>query len=187
MLLGLSLLAFNVQRLLEIALTHTFLFCDCSCFGRFQLKGVKKMVIMNLEAHRMRNKMTSIIYSMSLGFIIFLIVSYKLQISATELRKLQRKGAYLSLTTIDQTLITPDSLDAALRFNEDLIEAHGFITPAMSDLPQALIDSMYAGDYARLNVEEIEVFGIQPSVFNASLDDFNVPYWTSKSKLSLGE
>jgi hypothetical protein len=46
---------------------------------------------------------------------------------------------------------------------------------------------MYAGDYARLNVQEIEVFGIQPSVFNASLDDFNVPYWTSKSKLSLSE
>jgi len=67
MLLGLSLLAFNLQRFLEIVFTHVFLF--------FEKKSMKMMVIKNLSAHRMRNKMTSIIYSIALGFIIFLVVS----------------------------------------------------------------------------------------------------------------
>lgn len=70
MLFGLSLLAFNLQRFLEIIFTYFFL-----CFEK---KSMKQMVLKNLTAHRMRNKMTSIIYSIALGFIIFLIVSYKL-------------------------------------------------------------------------------------------------------------
>ena len=75
MLFGLSLLAFNLQRGLEIILTHIFLF--------YEDKSMKLMVLKNLTAHKVRNKMTSIIYSIALGFIIFLIVSYNLQIKAT--------------------------------------------------------------------------------------------------------
>jgi hypothetical protein len=72
MLLGLVMLAFNLQRFVEILFTHVML-----CFEK---KSMKKMVQINLTAHRERNKMTSIIYSMSLGFIIFLIVSYRTQL-----------------------------------------------------------------------------------------------------------
>ena len=35
MLLGLTMLAFNIQRLIEIVLTEVFLFCECACCGRF--------------------------------------------------------------------------------------------------------------------------------------------------------
>jgi hypothetical protein len=77
MLFGLSLLSFNLQRSLEIILTHVVL--------AFERTSMKTMVLKNLTAHKMRNKMTSIIYSIALGFIIFLIVSYNLQIKTTEL------------------------------------------------------------------------------------------------------
>ena len=89
MLFGLSLLAFNVQRFLEIVLTHIFLF--------FEQSSMKQMVTKNLTAHRLRNKMTSIIYSIALGFIIFLIVSYNLQIKSIALNELSGKGCYLQL------------------------------------------------------------------------------------------
>ena len=81
MLFGLSLLSFNLQRFLEILLTHVFL-----CF---ETPSMKNMVVKNLSAHKMRNKMTSIIYSIALGFIIFLIVSYNLQMKSVELTDLQ--------------------------------------------------------------------------------------------------
>jgi hypothetical protein len=74
MLFGLSLLAFNIQRFIEIILTHLILF--------WETISMQQMVKKNLTAHRMRNKMTSIIYSIALGFIIFLIVSYNLQIKS---------------------------------------------------------------------------------------------------------
>lgn len=39
---------------------------------------MRKLVLNNLTAHKMRNKLTAIIYSLSIGFIIFMIVAYKL-------------------------------------------------------------------------------------------------------------
>jgi hypothetical protein len=42
---------------------------------------MRRLVLKNLTAHKMRNKMTSLIFSLAIGFIVFLIVSYKLQIT----------------------------------------------------------------------------------------------------------
>lgn len=77
MLYGLSLLAFNLQRFVEIILTYIFLFWEKS--------SMRQMIFKNLTAHKLRNKMTSIIFSISIGFVIFLVVIYKLQIMSTEL------------------------------------------------------------------------------------------------------
>jgi hypothetical protein len=70
MLFGLTLLSYNLQRTLELVITYVFLF--------WEKKSMKLLVLKNLTAHKMRNKMTSIIFSLALGFIIFLIVSYNL-------------------------------------------------------------------------------------------------------------
>ncbi len=56
--------------MLEILLTYVVL-----CFEK---KSMKKLVLNNLTAHKMRNKLTAIIYSLSIGFTIFMIVAYKL-------------------------------------------------------------------------------------------------------------
>lgn len=65
----------------------------------FEKKSMKKMVTSNLNSHRERNKMTSIIYSISLGFIIFLIVSANLSIKTIKMQSIQYEGAYLILKT----------------------------------------------------------------------------------------
>jgi hypothetical protein len=70
MLFGLSLLAFNLQRFLEIFLTYILLF--------WEKESMRIMIMKNLTAHKLRNKMTSIIYSIALGFVIFLVVVYNL-------------------------------------------------------------------------------------------------------------
>ena len=72
MLLGLTMLSFNLVRFLEILIVHIFLV--------FEYKSLKGLVLKNLESHKTRNKMTSLIYALALGFIIFLVVSYNLQL-----------------------------------------------------------------------------------------------------------
>ena len=77
MLLGITLLVSNFQAFLEILLVYLFLF--------FEKSSMRLLVRKNLIAHRRRNKLSSIIYSMTLGAVIFLIVSSTLtlqQISA---------------------------------------------------------------------------------------------------------
>lgn len=72
MLLGLTILSLNLVRLLEILIVHAFLV--------FEAKSLKGLVLKNLETHKTRNKMTSLIFALALGFIIFLVVSYNLQL-----------------------------------------------------------------------------------------------------------
>lgn len=70
MIFGLTLIALNLQRLLELAVVHTFLFLE--------RKSMKMLILKNLSAHREANKLTSIIYSLTLGCIIFIIVAANL-------------------------------------------------------------------------------------------------------------
>ena len=86
LLFALTLLAFNYQSTFEFVLTHIFLF--------FEIKSTKTMVRKNLASHRKRNQMTALIYSLALGFLIFLSISSRCQISVNTNEQLMTKGAY---------------------------------------------------------------------------------------------
>jgi hypothetical protein len=72
MILGLTLVSLNLQRMVELILVHIFLF--------FERKSMKLMILKNLIAHRESNKLTAIIFSLTLGSIIFVVVAANLQI-----------------------------------------------------------------------------------------------------------
>ena len=49
------------------------------CF--WQKHGMKNLIIKNLISHKVRNRRTAVMYAFSLGFIIFISVTYQLQIT----------------------------------------------------------------------------------------------------------
>ena len=103
LLFALTILAFNIQSTLERILTRVFLF--------FELKSMRVMVVKNLSAHRKRNQMTALIYSLALGFLIFLSISSRIQISMSSHQQLKDKGAYYVV-----------ELDAHQRFDLESME-----------------------------------------------------------------
>lgn len=114
MLFALTVLALNMQRILEIIFTHIFL-----CF---EAKSMRIMVLTNLTAHRHRNKLTSIIYSLALGFIIFLLVTYKVQIQTMRLHELRFRAAYLQINCEDQNFyLQPRLVEPVLKQHQNLI------------------------------------------------------------------
>jgi hypothetical protein len=46
----------------------------------WEKNSMKKLVLKNLMAHKERNKLTALIYSLAIAFLIFLIVSYNIEI-----------------------------------------------------------------------------------------------------------
>ena len=72
LLLGLVMVAVNLQGALEILLLHMFLF--------WETKAIKTLLKKNMASHKMKNRLTAIIYSLTLGCIIFLLTSANLQI-----------------------------------------------------------------------------------------------------------
>jgi len=70
MLFGLTVLASNLQGLIGSLLTSLFLFWESN--------STRIILAKNVIAHRNRNRLTSNIYALTLGCIIFLIVSANL-------------------------------------------------------------------------------------------------------------
>jgi FtsH-binding integral membrane protein len=71
MIFGLTLIAFNLQRIIEIFFINTLLFLE--------KQSMRILILKNLTAHRESNKLTSIIFSLTLGCIIFIVVAANLQ------------------------------------------------------------------------------------------------------------
>ena len=67
MLLGITLISLNLQSVIELAIVNSLLL--------FESKSMKILIVKNLSAHRQSNRLTSIIYSLTLGCIIFVIVT----------------------------------------------------------------------------------------------------------------
>ena len=72
LLLGLILVATNLQYIIEYFVTKLFFW--------WEVNSVKKLILKNLVAHRLRNNSTSLIYALSLSFLILWVVSYNLQL-----------------------------------------------------------------------------------------------------------
>lgn len=179
MLFGLSLLAFNLQRFLELVLTHVFLF--------FEKSSMKQMILKNLTAHKIRNKMTAIIYSIALGFIIFLIVSYQLQLKSTKLTELLKTGTYFELKADNQALITRETIDPVLQKYSNYIEGFAYVTPDLKNDPEAHILKLESSDKARIDKDDVGIYGIQPGMFEATVNDFLVLEYQSNSSLPIAE
>lgn len=87
MLLGLVMLSLNLSPLLEramIAVMFTLLW--------FENQSLGIIVTKNLVAHRLRNRKTSIMYALALGFIIFLTVAIRIEIQSLIYQSIQKFG-----------------------------------------------------------------------------------------------
>ena len=75
MILGLALLSSNLRGFIEILITYLLFF--------WEKKSMRALIKKNLVAHKHTNKLTSIIYALTLGCVIFLCVALNLVIKLT--------------------------------------------------------------------------------------------------------
>ena len=74
MILGLTLLTANLRGPLETFIVYLFFF--------WERKSMRALLKKNLMAHKATNKLTSIIYALTLGCVIFLSVSLNLLLTS---------------------------------------------------------------------------------------------------------
>ena len=79
MMAGLTVLATNLQGLLEVVLVYVFFF--------WESQSMRALLRKNLGAHKQRNYLTSLIYALTLGCIIFLLVTANLEIQSINTKK----------------------------------------------------------------------------------------------------
>ena len=76
MILGLTLISANLRGFVEILVTYALFW--------WEKKSMRSLIKKNLVAHKRTNKLTSIIYALTIGVVIFLCVALNLVIRLTQ-------------------------------------------------------------------------------------------------------
>lgn len=125
MFCGLVLLALNLQRILEIFFVYFFLF--------YERTSTRLLVLKNMIAHKPRNRTTILIYAMSVGFLIMIIVAINLELKNTAAIKELEAGHYLYAEVSTDSAIYPIYTEAVLEEVKEHIEYLGYETHSPED------------------------------------------------------
>ena len=167
-LVGLVILSLNVQHLMErLIVLVVFDFC----LRWFVKAGVRKLILKNLAAHRLRNRRTGIMYALSLAFVIFLIVAYEVQIQSTSYSIRQQHGVYLELTgNYIDSLKYESYINANLM---DHIDSYSWITDDLANyLKNEGFKSIYLTHIGQIFQYNPQIFGVSPNIFSTTFDEF---------------
>jgi hypothetical protein len=169
MILALTILALNFMSYINYLVWHVLLLCAS--------KSVKLTVWNNLKAHKNRNKMTSLMFSLTLGFIVFLGIACRIPFYK-EFND-QVKGGYRSIVMY-QYNIPMHEFDFLLRKYDYAIDAAGAITNNIFDLDsyplyrdreemtfKRHIDNVEITDASRRKNYRFGILGITPTLPDA--------------------
>eukprot|EP01064_Diplonema_japonicum_P037734 TRINITY_DN893_c0_g1_i1.p1 TRINITY_DN893_c0_g1~~TRINITY_DN893_c0_g1_i1.p1 ORF type:complete len:1078 (+),score=231.55 TRINITY_DN893_c0_g1_i1:88-3321(+) len=126
MLFGLILLSLNFEHILEKTLTTVFFF--------WHNYAVRQLILKNLVSHRQRNRKTTLMYAASLGFIIWINVSWSLQIETVKYQQMQRLGGSMTIEggRLPLNWRTAERVESVLS-NTSTVEDWGYVGTRLED------------------------------------------------------
>ena len=125
---------------------------------------MRSLLKKNLMAHKATNKLTSVIYALTLGCIIFLCVSLNLLLKTV--------SNYGSIPGSDITMksafndaeILPSMIDPTLKVYSDSIQDWSYVTENANELSYGYGD-YYSGDIGKQFTRHTFINGVSPSAF----------------------
>ena len=125
MIFGLALLISNFQPLLDRLMIVLLFF--------WEKKQMRQLVEKNLICHRVNNKQTSLIYSLTVGTVIFLFVALSMQFNLLYVAQYNYGKIDIALTidegaTSQNIYLTPNMIDPILMNYTDVIADFGYST-----------------------------------------------------------
>jgi hypothetical protein len=158
-LLGLVIVGMNLQRVAEaFVLFASFFWLPSS---------VRQLVHKNLISHKLRNRKTFLMYSLSIAFIVFIYVTFALQFTAQEYQILQQSGAPLRITFRDHfSLSNLPTISAWAKANKaNGVEGMGWISQGLQ----------WYRDHKQVQIENIgHTYIAQQLLYTASPNLFDI-------------
>jgi len=105
------------------------------------------MVIKNLAAHRRRNQMTGLIYSLSLGFLLFLSISCRMQINVSSMEQLKDHASYFVVLTKGSNTLHVQTLEQIMLMNNHIIEEFSWVTAPLNQFEKSHVIKATVTDY----------------------------------------
>jgi len=181
--IGLVMLALNIQHWIDLFIVYIVLF--------FETTYMKLVITKNLIAHKIRNKRTGIIFAVVIGFLLFVVVAYTLELANAELTMLKQHGAYLDVSAKKGNSITYDlviEIEKVLDNNKNLIDGYSWVPQKLSNSPKLKMRENYIMDYARLYRYVVNLIALPPNFFEITNKNFlQIGNQNKSSDLALAE
>ena len=169
LLFGLILLALNFQHILERLLLRLFFF--------WERPQIPFIVRKNLIAHRARNRKTSIMFALSLGFIIFITVAYAMEITSARFRELQQNGQ--SVTASVRGGASYWDMDAVADYEQylsksELVDDWAWMTNRMATQSTEWSSTVMT-NLGHAYSATVWIYGVTSNFFDVAMSDFLIP------------
>eukprot|EP01114_Cavostelium_apophysatum_P013966 TRINITY_DN3496_c0_g1_i1.p1 TRINITY_DN3496_c0_g1~~TRINITY_DN3496_c0_g1_i1.p1 ORF type:complete len:1078 (-),score=280.91 TRINITY_DN3496_c0_g1_i1:34-3267(-) len=164
LLCGMVILTLNVAAILQNVMIHLFFFWDKSM--------IRQILQKNLIAHTMRNRRTTTMYALSLGFIIFLQVSYTLQVKSFLYQQEHSAGSFLKVYSKSSADISPLREDfEAMATNDSRIVNFAWVTRKLTDVTPG-VDNYFLTNLGHFQSREAAVYAVSPNFFDTTFKDY---------------
>ena len=158
-LLGFVLLSRNIENILQKILTYVFLF--------FTRSYTKLLILKNLAAHRIKNKKTSLMFSLSVGIFIMTSVGFDLILQSTKNIIIQQNGSEVVVYNDDDYFLTEDIYPCLMElYDRKLIDSFSLYTLYLGDI--CLESSIYITNYGKTVQSKNNFLGITSDYFGAT-------------------
>lgn len=178
MLLGLILLALNLQPLLERAIVFSTLF--------WERRALSGLVLKNLVAHRVRNRKTSIMFALSLGFVLFITAQFQLEIYSAKARTTKGYGGdlvvyphYAGSSGLMHPVRVAELETLLQRHSPSAARSWGWVTSRLTWNGE--FDDTWMSNVGHAFAAGTEVWGVSPSLFENTLNEYLVHHEDSPS------
>lgn len=164
MLTGLIILSINFEYLIQKAIVNIFFF--------WAQTANKIIILKNLTAHRIRNRKTTLMYSLSVGFFILVDVGLKIELKTQELMSLQKTGSYFQISNLNSAIMKPYQIFPSIYTMKklNLIEDVTFLTPAFESICANSRTAL--SNLGKMDSYSIDLIGIPANYFDATIPDF---------------
>ena len=167
-LLGFTLLSRNIEHSFQKLLTNSVFF--------FSRTYTKLLILKNLAAHRLKNKKTSLMFSLSVGIFIMTSVGFDLIIQSTKNIIIMENGSEITVYN-KEGYLTPGMISNPLMelYNKKLIDSFSLYSVYLNDI--CLGSDFYISNYGKTIDMESNLLSINSAFFSA----------TSKNDLKISE
>ena len=182
MLCGCSIIILNLDHVLHILLVKIMFVWELS-------SAVKTMVMANLTSHRHRNRKTTFLYVVSLGFVILFSMSITLIIYSINYREIQAGGADFKLLFDLPALQNRPELVASIEHvlsrgpswphdplrgsTASIVDDWAWLSHCLHDQPKATtISSTSIGNPGKYVSFVQTVYGVSPGFYRVALSEF---------------
>eukprot|EP01006_Ploeotia_vitrea_P022059 TRINITY_DN54469_c0_g1_i1.p1 TRINITY_DN54469_c0_g1~~TRINITY_DN54469_c0_g1_i1.p1 ORF type:complete len:469 (+),score=244.49 TRINITY_DN54469_c0_g1_i1:3-1409(+) len=162
MLFGMILLPLNFEHMAERLVVGVFLW--------WERRSTRTVVLKNLTAHRIRNRKTTIMYALALGFIIFIMVSYRMELKTAELRTLKGAGATMYMDgplTFQQLEEIEQTITAHEAEGHDTVVGTAWVTEPIKYPMKA--DETYLTTIGHIKSGEVNLRSVSPNFYDVAL------------------